>query len=95
MQVVDVIVPTVLCEESIVLIANDQCKAAVPKLMANGTDNCDSNVSLSQNYNENSLITIGNTNVNVTATDASGNKVNNAIVKLTSEEPLCYHITST
>ena len=75
LQVVDATVPTVVCKESIVLIANDQCQAVVPKLMANVSDNCDSNVSISQNYNENSLITIGNTNVNVTATDASGNKV--------------------
>ena len=72
---IDTYSPTLQCEETIVFHANQQCRASVPQLSPNVTDNCDSDVSLEQDLSVYSLVMLGNTEINVTATDASGNKV--------------------
>lgn len=73
LQVVDEIPPVLQCEETIVLYANEQCKARIPLVTPNVTENCPS-VTFTQSVDRDSLIEI-ETQINVTVTDGSENEV--------------------
>lgn len=71
---IDVTLPVIECAPTIVLYADQQCKAKVPLISPNVTDNCNS-VTLEQSMSKDSLIGIGDTHINITAIDIGGNKV--------------------
>lgn len=74
LRVVDAVAPVLQCQQTISLYANGQCQATVPLMSQNVTDNC-SSVNLTQSITSDSIIELGQTQINVTATDSYGNKV--------------------
>jgi hypothetical protein len=75
LEFADMTSPSLECVGFITLEANSQCEAGVPLLVANVTDNCDSTLSVNQSLAQNSMITVGDIDVNVTATDSAKNRV--------------------
>ena len=79
MQVIDVMKPTMSCQETIVLNADQQCQAKVPRVLPSVTDNCDVNITLEQDKAVDTTLGLGNTNVTIYATDNSSNTVSNSV----------------
>jgi len=74
-SVVDTNPPTITCPPTPALIsANESCQATIPDLVTGTTasDNCDTEVSISQNPPAGTLVGLGDTMVTLTARDNSG-----------------------
>lgn len=74
--VIDTTSPVITCPPTPTPItANTQCQASVPDLIGStsATDNCDTNITITQSPPSGTVIGIGNTLVTLTATDDAGN----------------------
>ena len=74
--------PTLSCQAAIVLNADQQCKAKVPRVLPSVTDNCDMDILLEQDKAVDSILGLGNTDVTIYAADKSSNTVNISICKI-------------
>ena len=75
MVFVDKTSPVITCEESIVLAVDEQCRASIPSILGNVTDNCDSNVTIVQSMAIGTIVPAGQFDIVVSVTDKSNNTV--------------------
>lgn len=85
-SVIETIPPIIQCPTQITVSIDNQCQGkrkhnftiifvGIMPAFTNVTDNCDSNLTVIQSIPAGSLVTLGNTTLDITVTDSSNNTV--------------------